>query len=418
LLHDDRGSVIETIVARTLRQVESSQKMIRIVGLSATLPNYMDVAKFLNVDPKKGLFFFDGRFRPVPLAQTFIGVKSLNKLIQQQQMDEACYDKVLKMSRQGHQVMVFVHARNATIKTALKLREMAKCNGDIEHFLPEQSKEYGDAQKQMQRSKNKQLREIFDDGFSVHHAGMLRSDRNLVEKFFINGHIRVLVCTATLAWGVNLPAHAVVIKGTELYDSKKGSFVDLSMLDVLQIFGRAGRPQYDKSGEAFIITTHDKLSHYLSLLTRQCPIESQFINSLADNLNAEVCLGSVTNVNEGSKWLGYTYLHVRMKFNPLAYGLTYKSLENDPSLELHRQDLIRVAARLLDKARMMRFDEATGSFHTTDLGRTASHYYIKYDTVEVTNEKLKEIMNDKEILGLISQCSEFQQLKVSFDKTI
>ena len=70
LLHDDRGSVIETIVARTLRQVESSQKMIRIVGLSATLPNYQDVARFLNVDPKKGLFFFDGRFRPVPLAQT------------------------------------------------------------------------------------------------------------------------------------------------------------------------------------------------------------------------------------------------------------------------------------------------------------------------------------------------------------
>jgi activating signal cointegrator complex subunit 3 len=78
--------------------------MIRIVGLSATLPNYMDVAKFLNVDPKKGLFFFDSRFRPVPLAQTFIGVKSTNKMIQLQQMEEACYDKVVKMLRQGHQV--------------------------------------------------------------------------------------------------------------------------------------------------------------------------------------------------------------------------------------------------------------------------------------------------------------------------
>lgn len=54
-------------------QVESSQKMIRIVGLSATLPNYVDVARFLGVSLHKGLFFFDGRFRPVPLAQTFIG---------------------------------------------------------------------------------------------------------------------------------------------------------------------------------------------------------------------------------------------------------------------------------------------------------------------------------------------------------
>ncbi len=205
MLHDDRGSVIETIVARTLRQVESSQKMIRIVGLSATLPNYQDVARFLNVDPRRGLFFFDGRFRPVPLAQTFIGVKSTNKMIQMQQMEEVCYEKVLKMVKQGHQVMVFVHARNATIKTALKLRDMAKNEGDISHFLPESSKELGDAQRQMAKSKNKQLREIFDDGFGVHHAGLLRSDRNLVEKFFSAGHIRVLCCTATLAWGVNLP---------------------------------------------------------------------------------------------------------------------------------------------------------------------------------------------------------------------
>lgn len=47
LLHEDRGAVIESIVARTLRQVESSQSLIRIVGLSATLPNYVDVADFL-----------------------------------------------------------------------------------------------------------------------------------------------------------------------------------------------------------------------------------------------------------------------------------------------------------------------------------------------------------------------------------
>ena len=64
--------------------------------------------------------------------------------------------------------------------------------------------------------------------------------------------------------------------------------MDLGILDVLQIFGRAGRPQFDKFGEGMIITTHDKLSLYLSLLTRQQPIESQFVNSLADNLNAEV----------------------------------------------------------------------------------------------------------------------------------
>jgi replicative superfamily II helicase len=60
LLHDDRGAVLEAIVARTLRQVEIGQSMIRILGLSATLPNYVDVAAFLRVNPFAGMFFFDG----------------------------------------------------------------------------------------------------------------------------------------------------------------------------------------------------------------------------------------------------------------------------------------------------------------------------------------------------------------------
>lgn len=65
--------------------------------------------------------------------------------------------------------------------------------------------------------------------------GMLRPDRSLVERAFGDGAMRVLVCTATLAWGVNLPAHTVVIKGTEVYDPQKGGHVDLSILDVMQV---------------------------------------------------------------------------------------------------------------------------------------------------------------------------------------
>lgn len=82
LLHEDRGPVIEILVARTIRQVgvavtlnllakkvETTQSMIRIVGLSATLPNYQDVALFLRVNSETGLFYFDNSYRPVPLAQ-------------------------------------------------------------------------------------------------------------------------------------------------------------------------------------------------------------------------------------------------------------------------------------------------------------------------------------------------------------
>lgn len=86
---------------------------------------------------------------------------------------------------------------------------------------------------------------------------------------------------------MNLPAHAgsidiiilhspasilfaaVIIKGTQIYDSSRGAFVDLSVLDVLQIFGRAGRPGMETSGEGYICTTEDKLAHYLDAVTAQ-----------------------------------------------------------------------------------------------------------------------------------------------------
>ncbi|KFO22319.1 Activating signal cointegrator 1 complex subunit 3 [Fukomys damarensis] len=388
LLHEDRGPVLESIVARTLRQVESTQSMIRILGLSATLPNYLDVATFLHVNPYIGLFYFDGRFRPVPLGQTFLGIKSANK------------------------VMVFVHARNATVRTAMTLIERAKNCGQISCFLPTQGPEYGHAEKQVQKSRNKQVRELFPDGFSIHHAGMLRQDRNLVENLFSNGHIRVLVCTATLAWGVNLPAHAVIIKGTQIYAAKRGSFVDLGILDVMQIFGRAGRPQFDKFGEGIIITTHDKLSHYLTLLTQQNPIESQFLESLADNLNAEIALGTVTNVEEAVKWISYTYLYVRMRANPLVYGISHKAYQIDPTLRKHREQLVIEVGRKLDKAQMIRFEERTGYFSSTDLGRTASHYYIKYNTIETFNELFDAHKTEGDIFAIVSKAEEFDQIKV------
>ena len=66
----------------------------------------------------------------------------------------------------------------------------------------------------------------------------------MILKFFL----QILIATATVAWGVNFPAHLVVIKGTEYYDGKQKRYVDMPITDVLQMMGRAGRPQFDDHG--------------------------------------------------------------------------------------------------------------------------------------------------------------------------
>lgn len=412
LLNDDRGPVIEALVARTLRQVESTQSMIRIVGLSATLPNYREVAQFLRVNVDTGLFYFDSSYRPVPLTQQYIGVSEQNFVARNNLMNEICYNKVLEAVRRGQQAMVFVHSRKDTGKTARILVEFAQRNDEVGSFSNETHPQYGITKKEVHKSKNRELIELFQSGFGIHHAGMLRADRSLTERLFSGGLLKVLVCTATLAWGVNLPAHTVIIKGTQLYDPKAGGWRELGMLDVMQIFGRAGRPQFDRSGEGIIITTHEKLAHYLRLLTSQLPIESQFISSLKDNMNAEIALGTVTNVREACAWLGYTYLLIRMTSNPLVYGMTWDEVMADPSLFARRRALVTDAARALDKAKMIRFDEKSGNFYGTELGRIASHFYIQYVSVETYNEMLRQHMSDSELINLVAHSSEFDNIMV------
>ena len=415
LLNEDRGPVIETLVARTLRQVESTQIMIRIVGLSATLPNYKDVAHFMRVNEKTGLHYFDGTYRPVPLEQTFVGVKPKQFQKQREVMTRYCFDTIVKTLKKGKQCMVFVHSRKDTTRTAQDLLEIAVDQGLEELFSEEvirgKSSEW--ARREISKSRNQDVKRLFLAGFACHHAGMLRSDRNLVEKMFHEGLIKVLCCTSTLAWGVNLPCKQVIIKGTQVYNAEKGKFCSLGMLDVMQIFGRAGRPQFDDEGSAVMITTHDELYRYLALTSHQAPIESQFIENLADNLNAEIVLGTVTNIQEAVSWLSYTYLFVRMLRNPMVYGIGYEEKELDPNLVQKRTELIIAAANELDDVRMIRFNNPY--FSSTNMGQTASHFYIHHDTIRIFNEtfdKNANALTEAEVFRLICNATEFENINV------
>ncbi|WFD37719.1 RNA helicase [Malassezia japonica] len=408
LLHEDRGAVIETIVARTQRLVESTQSMIRIVGLSATLPNYVDVADFLGVNRYRGLFYFGSSFRPVPLEQHFIGVRGKNgSALARSNLDRVVYEKVLALAEEGHPVMVFVHTRKDTVKTAQALLELGKDDGL--HSLLTDDRDSTRFDRDIAQSRNRELRELFEHGIGIHHAGMLRSDRDLAEKTFAAGATRVLCCTATLAWGVNLPAYAVIIKGTDVYNAEAGRFTDLGILDVLQIFGRAGRPQFEDVGVGYICTANEKMSHYIEAITSSHPIESRFLQGIVDALNAEVALGSVSSIADGVSWLGFTYLYTRLNKAPLVYGIDLPDLVADPTLTVRREHWVAAAARVLVEHEMVVMD-ANGRLHPTAVGRIASRYYLHYKTVGIFQERLRNNLREADALDLMSRATDFSQI--------
>ena len=418
LLHDDRGPVLESIVSRTIRKMEQTGDPVRLVGLSATLPNYQDVANFLRVDRDKGLFHFDGSYRPCPLRQEFIGVTDKKAIKQLKVMNDVCYTKVMEQVGQNkQQMLIFVHSRKETAKTARYIRDKALELETIGQILRSDAASREVLQEESSGVMDNDLKDLMPYGFGIHHAGMSRADRSSVEDLFADGMLQVLVCTATLAWGVNLPAHTVIIKGTQVYSPEKGSWVELSPQDVLQMLGRAGRPQYDTFGEGIIITSQTEMQYYLSLMNQQLPIESQFVSKLADNLNAEIVLGSVRSRNEGVEWLGYTYLFIRMLRSPGLYSVGAE-YEDDEALEQKRVDLIHSAAVLLEKSSLVKYDKKSGKIQPTELGRIASHYYITHSSMLTYNHHIQPSISTIELFRIFALSDEFKYIPVRQDEKL
>lgn len=408
LLHDDRGPVLESIIARTIRRMEQMGDPVRLVGLSATLPNYKDVAEFLRVNPRRGLFYFESNYRPCPLKQEYVGITEKKAIKRFQIMNEVTYEKTVSHTSQDNPVMIFVHSRKETAKTAKFIRDQAMEKDTLTSILPQSEASKLVLQQEVANVTDANLKDLLPYGFGIHHAGMNRADRELVEDLFGSRHLKVLVSTATLAWGVNLPAHTVIIKGTQIYNPEKGWWVELSPQDMLQMLGRAGRPQHDTFGEGIVITNHSELQYYLSLLNQQLPIESQLVSKLADNLNAEIVLGTIRNRDEAVAWLSYTYLYVRMLHTPTLYQVTADYAEDDPVLEQKRADIIHSAAVILEKCGLLRYERKSGLFTSNELARIASHYYISHSSMATYNQHLKPHLGLIELFRIFSLSEEFK----------
>ncbi|MBS3055423.1 MAG: DEAD/DEAH box helicase [Candidatus Aenigmarchaeota archaeon] len=252
LLNDtSRGPTLEILITNLKEIIPRTQ----ILGLSATIKNSHELAKWLNAS----LVISD--YRPVKLYE---GVAFDSKIffygkngyeLSKLETDAAIVENTLNMNKQ---VLIFVSTRRSAEKLAEDLTKLVRLklprsqSFELETISDQALYTLDNPTRQC-----KKLAACLKNGTAFHHAGLLGKQRRLIEDEFRKGLVKVIVATPTLALGVNLPAFRVVIKDVKRFYSGIGAMY-IPVLEYKQFVGRAGRPQYDEFGESILIARSEE----------------------------------------------------------------------------------------------------------------------------------------------------------------
>lgn len=380
ILKEFRGATLEAVVSR----MKTYGSKVRFIALSATVPNSGDIACWLGKDygnprlPAR-LEVFGEEFRPVKLQKFVHGFDA--------KLSDHAFDsylnsqlwKYIEMHTQRKPILVFCMTRKSCLSAA---QELAK------HWNQRQPSARLWAQpRQRIPVVDVNLQELVQYGVAFHHAGLDSDDRKAIHQAFEEGHLSVICCTSTLAMGVNLPCHTVVLKGTVSYQDG-GQLCEYSDLEVMQMLGRAGRPQYEDSGLAIILTRSCNKKRYEDLGSGQQILESTLHKNLIEHLNSEISLGTFQD-NAGAKlWLKGTFLSVRLHQNPRYYGelIGEKSSLGAKSSKTVEEQLEEICQTAITNLRDISLIKGNARFQHTDYGRAMSKYMIRFDTMKMILE--------------------------------
>ncbi|MBI2661926.1 hypothetical protein HYX11_00520 [Candidatus Woesearchaeota archaeon] len=147
------------------------------------------------------------------------------------------------------QALIFLPSRASAEKTAEDLSHLTSLSQpELEHAV---LKVVSSPTKQCRR-----LSHCIRKGIAFHHSGLTNDQKEIIENSFREGRIKIICCTPTLAAGVSTPAFRVLIKSLKRFNDRWGQDW-IPVLEYMQMAGRAGRPEYEKFGEAIIIAKNE-----------------------------------------------------------------------------------------------------------------------------------------------------------------
>eukprot|EP01034_Spumella_vulgaris_P025625 gene25625-32101_t len=284
---------------------------MRVIALSATLPNLADIGDWIGCEPHS-VHYFDDSFRPVPLTIHTLAMGNMNNpFLFERSLDEKVGDIVSRYS-DGKQTLIFCSSKKSTETLAALLARKQMYNRHQGNNR--------DLEQWTQSVQDVQLRELIRVGFAYHHGGLPPDDRSIVEQLYLSGHIRVLCSTSTLAHGVNLPAHLVVIKGTNCWRGGSRGYEKMCRSEIIQMLGRAGRPGFDNNGVAVIMTSSQDRDYYAAMSLSAEVVESTLQGILIEAICSEITQHVIQNLSECLRWIKSTFFYIRVRKNPKKYG--------------------------------------------------------------------------------------------------
>ena len=279
-----RGPALEMVLAR----MRASPSKPQIVGLSATMSNAAEVARWL------GARLVDSDWRPVKLREgvyhgSTIAMRDGETRRLRPSGLGAAVDAGIESVQEGGQALLFAESRARSVALAEKAADAVSKTlggGDAAALAKAADRILASAEN---TALVKRLAGLVRRGVAFHHAGLAQGARSGVEAAFRARRIRLLASTPTLAAGVNLPARRVVVSSILRYDPSLGRKVPISVLEYKQLCGRAGRPQYDEHGEAIVVSPKsyakgDVMRRYVR--GRPQPIRSQMMGERAVRAHA------------------------------------------------------------------------------------------------------------------------------------
>lgn len=365
ILNDTRGWVIEGIVARAMTLSRTA-----LIGMSATVYNYEDIGIFLGVS-YYNLFYFDDSYRPSPLTYDVILADNLEK-----ELDEHIVDTETPS-------IIFVHSQKDTMNTAEHLKMYFDRVENIYDLLVSE-KDISEFE-----SLEDEIRELIFYQIGIHHSGLKKNTRRIVEDFFKKGIIKILVSTSTLAWGVNLPIKTVIIKGSTYYNPEVGDYVELSSMEIRQMFGRAGRYPNMVGCKGLLISTTTSNLYFNQT------IESHILSNICNLVLTEIFLG-ISDFKSLMEWFSNTFYVTRLlKYNQNSFQLC--------------KDILYTAMTKLEECNMI------NGFEMTEYGKIAVKYFLDYKDVKAMVEGIKKGMYEDSFLDIIGEVKEFKNLKGDID---